>query len=353
MRSTMRTLVIGGTGYVGHRILEQLGEAGHDVAVVSRGNLEPAILHNVQHFKLDRKDREAFEAAFGNEQFDVVIDNIAYDRADVESCVRAFGGRTRQYILTSSIVVYHDVTSLAPLPEDAADLTFITPEGYTKGSAPHAVLGHKYSEEKRRAELMLRELDPSVFSHTILRPPIVVGPDDRTRRVWWFVQRLLDGGPFVIPDFAPGRIFQVVYADDLARSYVAAAGAPAAMNRTYNVNNPEVFSAETWLQALATALGREASWARIPVDRLAAVDLDGYSMPIAARPYGDVRGDTYALRHDLGFEFTPEANWITDTAQGCAANPPAGDSDGYDRREQEIAVARQFQERYQAMIETL
>jgi nucleoside-diphosphate-sugar epimerase len=332
----MRVLVIGGTGYMGYRILERLLEHGHDVAVVSRGKLQPSVLRDVQLFQLDRNDREAFESTFRNERFDTVIDNIAYDPEDMETSIRTFGGRIEQFILTSTLGVYHDNTPLAPLREHEADLTFVTPEGYTRDSASPR---QNYSDNKRRVERLLVEAGPDVFQYTIFRPTMVLGKDDRTRRVWWFVQRVLDGGPFVIPDTGPGHIFNLTYVDDLARAYGIATGHPAAMNKIYNMNNPETFSAETWIQAVANALGRGTSWERVPPDRLASIGLDGYAMPIAVRTDGNSLGDISAVRADLWFEFTPEEEWLKDTAQGCADSPPSEDSAGYGQRPAEIAAA--------------
>jgi nucleoside-diphosphate-sugar epimerase len=349
----MRTLVIGGTGYMGHHILARLLERGHDVAVVSRGKLQPDVLRNVQLIQVDRKDRDAFHSALSNERFDTVIDNIAYESADVEHAMRTFGGHIGQYMLTSTMGVYHDITPLAPLPESAADLTFVTPEGYTKGGAGHVTMGHKYADQKRHAERLLTEVSPDVFQFTIMRPPMVMGSDDRTRRVWWYVQRVLDGGPFVITDYGPGHLFHLIYVPDLARAYAIAAGNPAAMGKIYNVNNSEIFIAETWIEAIGTGLGRQTSWERIPADRLASVGLEKYVMPIAARPYGNSLGDNSALRYDLGFEFTPQEDWIKETAQGCADNPPPGDSDGYERRSDEVAAALRFRQARERMLAAL
>src|SRR5215212_6464466 len=116
----MRVLVIGGTGYMGYRILERLLEHGHDVAAVSRGQLQPSVLRDVQLFQLDRKNTEAFEAAFRSERFDTVIDNIASDPEDMETSIRTFAGRIQQFILTSTLGVYHDNTPLAQLREHEA-----------------------------------------------------------------------------------------------------------------------------------------------------------------------------------------------------------------------------------------
>jgi nucleoside-diphosphate-sugar epimerase len=346
----MRVLVIGGTGYMGYRILERLLEHGHDVAVVSRGKLQPSVLRDVQLFQLDRKDTEAFEAAFRDDRFDVVIDNIAYDPEDMELSIRTFRGRIEQFILTSTLGVYHDNTPLAPLREHEANLTFVTPGGPVRDSASPR---QNYADNKRRVERLLVEAGPDAFPYTIFRPTMVLGKDDRTRRVWWFVQRVLDGGPFVIPDYGHGHIFHLTYVDDLARAYGIATGHPAARNKIYNMNNPETFTDEIWIQAVADALGRETSWERVPPDRLAAIGLDGYAMPIAVRTVGNSLGDIAAIRADLGFEFTPEKEWLKDTAQGCADHPPAEDSAGYDRRSAEIAGALRFRAAREKMLAEL
>jgi nucleoside-diphosphate-sugar epimerase len=346
----MRTLVIGGTGYMGHHILERLLERGDDVAVVSRGKLQPDVLRNIQLFQVDRKDRKAFDSMLRGEQFDTVIDNIAYESADIEAAIKTFGGHIGQYMLTSTMGVYHDITPLAPLEEPAADLTFVTPEGYTKGGAGHVTMGHTYADQKRRSELLLTRVDPSLFQFTIMRPPMVMGSDDRTRRVWWYVQRALDGGPFVITDYGPGHLFHLIYVPDLARAYALAAGNPAAMGKIYNVNNPEIFCAETWIEAIGVALGRETSWERVPAGRLASIGLESYAMPIAARPYGNNLGDNSALRYDLGFQYTPQEEWIGETARGCAENRPPEDSAGYERRGDEIAGALRFREARERML---
>lgn len=338
----MRVLVIGGSGYLGKRIVQRLAERGDDVTAVSRGRLATTMPDRVRRLHLDRQDRPAFEAAFQAEHFDAVIDIIAYDAEDIASSVRAFGGRVQQYILTSTMAAYHDAFRLAPLREEDADLRYIPTPDDPADTALHPTLGHAYGIGKRQAELKLLELEASVFNMTILRPPIVVGPDDRTRRVWWFVQRLLDGGPFVISDWGPGRLFQVVYADDLAAAYVAATGNPVAFGRTYNVAQPEIFTPETWIEALARALGREASWAHIPESLLSAVGLGEYKMPIAGKPFGHFLMDISRARQDLAFEPTPADRWLEATARGCAESPPTQDSASYDRRPTEVGVARRL-----------
>ncbi|MFN0073102.1 MAG: NAD-dependent epimerase/dehydratase family protein [Chloroflexota bacterium] len=339
----MKVLVIGGTGYLGRRILERLLEARHDVAVVSRGNLAPDVLTHVRPITVDRRDRAAFTARLSSESFDAVIDNIAYDRDDVENAVQTFGGRIQQYLFTSSMAVYHDASALDPLVESDADLNFLPGPTDTHIPAFHPTLGHEYGNGKKRAEKALGELADSVFRFTALRAPIVVGPDDRTRRIWWFVQRLQDGGPIVIPEWGRDRQFQVIHADDLARAFVACLGNPAAYGKAYNVAQPELFTAESWVTAFGRALGVNASSVRIPEDIIASAGLRDYVLPIAGIPFGQFIMDTCRLRGEIGFQFSKGEDWIQDCADGCATSPPSGDSAGYDRRDAEIRIALQIQ----------
>jgi len=266
--------------------------------------------------------------------FDVVVDNVAFEADEVANLLAVLEGRVGHYLLTSSTAVYANRFTRRPIREDDADLSV---RAAVDGPNPfHPRLGHAYANGKRAAEQVLRE---SGVAWTILRSPVIVGANDRTNRVWWFAQRLLDGGPIVIPDWGPGRIFQVAWADDVARAFVAAARAPAAVGRTYNVAQAEIYTAETWIAACAAALGVEPRYVHVPEASLPACGLDGYTLPIAGRPFGHMLLDVGAIRCELTFEPSPESVWLGATMPGCAANPPSVASAGYDRRAAEMRLA--------------
>lgn len=336
----MKVLIVGGSGYLGRRMAELLLRRGDEVTVASRGRLQPDTIQQARSIVVDRQDRGSFEQAFRDHTFDAVIDNIGYTREDVESAVRAFSGRTGQYVFTSTMAVYRDTEGARPLRESDADLNWVPRPGEATRSAMHPTQGHAYGTGKRQAELALIEQD--AFAWTVIRPPIIVAADDRTRRVWWFVQRILDGGPILVPDWGPRRVFQVAYADDLAETYVAALGNHRAYGRAYNVAQAEIFGPETWIDALDTALGRESECVRVNEEVIQQAGLTGYDMPIAGRPFGNYLVELSAAYADLDFRPSPMESWVGATARGCAANPPAVDSVGYERRDQEIALARGF-----------
>lgn len=341
----MQVLVLGGSGYVGHRLTERLVARGDEVTVVSRGILKPAILGSVEHIRVDRKDRRAFEAAFRDRRFDAVMDNIAYELADAESSIRAFRGRIGQYLYTSTMAVYDGSKMVRPVRESDDVVAHLLTEAEVTNSAlhPDPARALTYTNGKRQVETAFQGASQD-FPYTALRAPIVVGPDDRTRRIWWFVQRILDGGPLIYPDWGYGRVFQVVYADDLADAFLLALGNPAAYNKAFNIAQADILSPETWVESLAKGLETQATCVRLPEELLPRLGLDGYTMPIAGRPFGHFLMDLTAAYRDLNFTPTPLEQWMGETARGCAAAPPPQDSQGYERRSQEIAVATRFQQ---------
>ena len=64
---------------------------------------------------------------------------------------------------------------------------------YPEGEQPYGV-------GKRHCEKWLQE--NSTVPYTIIRVPAVMGWDDPTHRLWWYVQRAFDGGPVVVPSEA-------------------------------------------------------------------------------------------------------------------------------------------------------
>jgi nucleoside-diphosphate-sugar epimerase len=330
-----RVLVIGGTGFLGRRITQEFVRHGDHVAVLARAKTTRDGLPGTESLQADRRDLAALRSAVGGREFDIVVDNIAFDAEDVTGLLQVLSGRAGHYLLTSSVAVYADRYVRRPIQEHDADLT--RRAAVDAPDAFHPRLGHAYANGKRQAEQAVAE---SAIPWTVLRPPVVVGADDRTLRVWWFVQRLLDGQPLVIPDWGPGRVFQVVWTHDVARAFYCAAANPAAFGRTYNVAQAELYTAESWIETAAQILGVRACYAHIAEEALDGAGLPGYALPIAGRPFGHVLLDTSAIHCELGFDPAPESVWLQDTLAGCAANPPVVNSAGYERREQEATVAR-------------
>ena len=183
----MKILVVGGTRFFGIPMVNALLSAGHDVTVATRGNSRPDFAGEVKSVVFDRTDPESVKRALSGLKFDVIIDKIAYGSNDVKallvnvSCYR--------YIQMSSCSVYH---------EDHADIRedeFITKDHPLKWQDRLS----DYPETKRNAERAALEFMDEA-SCTFVRYPVVLGENDYTGRLRFYVDHIRNGIPMYVDD---------------------------------------------------------------------------------------------------------------------------------------------------------
>jgi nucleoside-diphosphate-sugar epimerase len=319
-------LVIGGTQFFGWDLVERLLGRGDRVTIFSRGQRRPPFWERVTHIAGDRRDRRGVVAALRGRRFDVVVDNIAFGRADVEAVLDALGDGAGHYVLTSSGAVYPDLQPpevFRPIPEEAADLA-------RRGDGA-------YAEGKRECEQVLRE--QRVVPFTVIRPPIVQGPRDPSLRGWFWYQRVADGGPVLVPARHPVPIWRQAYSQDVAAALALIGGNPAAFGRTYNVASDEIVALEEFVRMAAEVCGVPDPVVPVPEDVLRR-QAPWYRPPFVHR----FVLDTTQIRIDLGFRPTPLSRWLQDTVRWhLTSGLPA--SAGYDRRGDEVALAHRFTDR--------
>lgn len=319
----MHVLVIGGTTFFGKHCVEAFLSRGDQVTVFSRGTRRPPFWARVAHVAGDRTDRDAFISAMSGRRFDVVVDNIAFVRADVEAAIAAFGGRVGHYLLTSSGSVYPDVppdVDMRPVAEDAVDLTL-------RGDLA-------YAEGKRDCEQAAAE--QHAFPATILRPPIVQGPDDASRRGWFWYQRIADGGPVLVPARYPSAAWRQAFSRDVARAILLAAANPRAFDRTYNIASDEILTLEDFVRLSADIIGRPDPVVSVPRDRLRS-EAAWYTPTYVHRFVMDIS----RIKTELGFSPTPVRAWLTETIRWHLDGGLAH-SAGYERRAEEVALAERY-----------
>lgn len=177
-----------------------------------------------------------------------------------------------------------------------------------------AIAGWPYYVRKVEAERTAREIATQLgVTLVILRPPVLLGPDDHRGRSTQHVRRLLAGRlPFVVR----GGIH---YADvrDVATAIVRAARAPAPQP-VYNLPGTssslatffalvaEVAGRRPPRLVLPAALGRAIAWALRPLHLLP----DPVVFEMAAHHWG--MGSRYAFA-DLGYRSRPARETIADT----------------------------------------
>ncbi len=330
-----KILVLGGTGFIGIPIVEHLLEQGHRVTILTRGQANPFLRHPVERLRGDRTDSESLRKAVGQRSFDVVVDNLAYVKEDVLSAVDIFGGRVEQYILTSSVVVYgSDFKN--PVREESISLS--QPPAGAKSPVP----GKSTGSGKRQCELALWQAHEGKppFYFTILRPAKIHGPRDPSPRLWWYIQRIADGGPLVIPDDSPDPLIRHVYSGDLAKAYTGVLLNRRCYNQTYNVAGDEIISLHSLMCVIAGTLGRELRVIKAPRSVMEQAGLLETSNPLAA--LGDPIPDITKAKEDFAWRSSSTADWIKSLAHWYLGERLVADSWGYSRRKDELTLASRF-----------
>ncbi len=182
----MNILVMGGTRYFGVHLVNNLLREGHQVTIATRGNTRDNFGTSVNRILVDRSNSNTMAEVFHKRQFDIIFDNIAYCSLDVKNLLEQVV--CKRYILTSSVSVYPDLT-LDLKEEDFDPLTYplrwCTREDYS------------YGEIKRQAECALFQKYTGI-SAAAVRFPYVIGEDDYTNRLFFYVEHILRDIPMYI-----------------------------------------------------------------------------------------------------------------------------------------------------------
>lgn len=204
----MDILILGGTRFVGkHLALGSLAR-GHNVTLFNRGITGPGSIPGVQELV---GDRMGDMSALDGKRFDVVFDPSGYLPKIVERSARLMKDATDLYCFVSSISVFRDFKE--PGMDESAPLAELE-DPDTEDIAAH------YGALKVACERVVSDVygDRAL----IVRPGLIVGPDDHTNRFTYWVTRAARGGDMLapLPVDAP---MQVIDVRDLTGWMVAAA----------------------------------------------------------------------------------------------------------------------------------
>lgn len=334
----MTIFVIGGTGFISRRLVDFLLEDGHEVTTLTRrgGEFDHPRLRSL---KGDRYDRSVLEEAVGGRSFGAVFDMIAYEPEQSRIAAEVFRGRTRRFIHCSTISVYlvsRDVR--CPITEGQNELE----ANWLDGRNP---FGANYGMAKRACEDVLWEAhDADALPVSMMRPCYVSGPRDPIARDAFWISRILDGKPLLVPG-SGDHAFQQVFVDDVARAFVSLLDRPASIGRAYTVASEECYSLNEYLRLLARLLGREPD--------IVTVDQDMFDrLPFSTYPGADVfpfnvrRTATFDLtriRRELDYHSTPFEEWMAKTIEWYRDRLPDA-SFGYEKRDAEVSFAERWRE---------
>jgi 2'-hydroxyisoflavone reductase len=232
----VRLLILGGTKFLGKHVAAAALAAGHEVTLFTRGETNPDLFPEAEHL---RGDRDGHLGALRGREWDVVVDTSGYVPRIVGASAELLADAVGRYVFVSSISVYADFAE--PRSEDAPLATLDEPTEDYQGPA--------YGALKALCEAEVERAFPG--RALLVRPGLIVGPDDPTDRFTYWPQRARRGGEILAPT-PPERPVQFVDVRDLAGWIVrmAEAGETGVFNVT---GRPR----EVTFEALLEACGAE------------------------------------------------------------------------------------------------
>ncbi|MEV5310439.1 NAD-dependent epimerase/dehydratase family protein [Streptomyces sp. NPDC052610] len=195
MEKAREVLVIGGNRYIGKRLIARLLAAGDRVTVLNRGS--SAAPPGTAHLVADRNDEQSLAMALADRAFDVVVDQVCYTPRQAAIARRVLAGRTRRYVMTSTVEVYEHEDHPAPVREDAVDPHTVTVDLELPWHDQDFTDAH-YGEGKRQAEAVFAAAP--AFPYTAVRLAHVLGgADDFTGRLAHYADRIRAAEPITVP----------------------------------------------------------------------------------------------------------------------------------------------------------
>lgn len=251
----MKTLVFGGTGWVGHAIARIFYEDGARVTICSRGKKTDFISRLPKDIRLIRADKnnEAEMRTVLAEPYDVIIDSVPTEAAI--DAIATHAKRLKQYIHCSSTGGY------APLPRVPGDETMPC-DDFMGGWK------HKGIVDSKIMDLFNRKGFPA----TVIRPSYITGPgmlplDNIGGRRQDFIPDILAGKTLDLPNDGQA-LLHPVHVEGLARSFLLAAHQPRSIGQIYNICLDKAVTLIRYLEITAGALGRTASIALLPLEEM-------------------------------------------------------------------------------------
>lgn len=255
----MKALFIGGTGIISTSVSRCTVENGWDLTLLNRGN-RPDDVPGARQLILDISDEQAAAKALENQHFDVVVDFIAFDSAQIERDIRLFTGKTDQYMFISSASVYQK-----PLPSPVISEA-------TSLSNPY----WEYARKKIACEeTLMKAFRNDGFPVTIIRPSHTFAnrsipvPVHGKNGAWQVLKRMMNGKRIIVPGDG-NTLWAVMSSADFARAFVGLMGNIHAIGQAVQIASEELLTWNQILQTEAKALGVEFKPCYVPSSLLAS-----------------------------------------------------------------------------------
>ena len=219
----MRILIIGGTRFLGRHLVEAALDHRHEVTLFNRGKSNPDLFPLLETIL---GDREHDVNKLQDRIWDAVIDVAGYVPRIVRLSAEVLEPNVSRYVFISSISVYQDFRKVG------IDESY--PVGKLEDETVEEITGETYGPLKALCEQVVHEFYGE--RALIVRPGLIVGPNDPTDRFTYWPVRVARGGDVLAPQ-GPDAVIQIIDVRDLAKFIIKLTEENA--SGIYNATGPD------------------------------------------------------------------------------------------------------------------
>jgi nucleoside-diphosphate-sugar epimerase len=255
----LKVLFVGGSGIISSACARLAVERGIDLYVLNRGETVTRPLPaEVTRLRGDIRDVESARAALSGQDFDSVVDWVAFTTEHIRTDLDLFRGRTGQYVFISSASAYQTPPARVPVVE----------------STPLANPYWEYSRNKIACEdLLVEAYRDGGFPATIVRPSHTY---DRTSVPfdggWTTIARMRAGRPVLVHGDGTS-LWTLTHHEDFARGFVPLLGHSRTLGEAFHITSDDWLTWDQIARILGTAAGvPQPKIVHVPSDAIAAAD---------------------------------------------------------------------------------
>jgi len=308
----MNILIIGGTRFLGRHLVDSALARGHEVTLFNRGKSNPDLFLNIETIL---GDREHDLAKLAGREWDGVIDTSGYVPRIVRLSAQSLEGSVRHYVFISSISVYATFSKVGIDEND--------PVGKIEDESFEEITGESYGPLKALCEKAVRD----VFGENralIIRPGLIVGPNDPTDRFTYWPVRVARGGDVLAPE-KPDAPVQIVDVRDLSDFIIKLIEENA--SGIYNATGPDYdLTMGALLDASKKVSKSDARFHWASVEFLAENKVEAWSdMPVWLPSSGDEAGISrvdVSKAINAGLKFRPLEETVRNTLEWAKTRSP-------------------------------
>ncbi|MCH4887113.1 NAD-dependent epimerase/dehydratase family protein [Acidaminobacter sp. JC074] len=239
-----RVLVMGGSYFIGKKIVDVFLKGNYDVTILNRGS-KPCDHPEIVNLISDRNDKTQMEETLKLKAFDYVVDVCGLNRNQMEVLCGALDmTNLKKFIFMSSSAVY--------------DIDHLETPYHENDSLKENSVWTFYGRNKIEAEGYLEEYFKNTKTHFIaIRPPYVYGEENYAQRESFIFDHIENERPILVPNNGESKI-QLINSIDLAEIVIKLVSTETEENMRLNVGNKEAMNFLEWIASCEKVVGKKA-----------------------------------------------------------------------------------------------